>query len=670
MFDCLFQPITINKLIIKNRIIYPALGLCYSQDRTLNERYINFFRERAKGGAGIVTVGPVLFDETGVGVEAPSIADDSAVPVFSRVAEAISNEGAAAWIQLYHAGAYSFSQMMDGRESIAPSSVYSNYSRETPREMSIEDISGIRGKIVRAALRAKEAGFDGIELLGSAGYLISQFLSPLKNYRNDKYGGTPEKRMRFASEIIEDIRTAVGPDYPLTIRMAGNDFVQGSNTDLETPDFARAYEQAGIDGINVTGGWHESKIPQLSAELPSGGFAYLARNIKDAVSVPVAASNRLSDPYAADQVIRDKMADMVSLGRALIADPFWPLKAMSGRENEIRPCISCSQGCTDRLFSGKPVFCLTNARAGFEGSRNISKMDNPARIMVAGAGPAGLEAAIRSAEAGHRVEIYDKNADIGGQLWIAGAPPHKQEMWNLINYYSEMLYKYKIDFFPLTEVDIELIRKKNPDHLFIAQGGEPLIPQIQGVQSSDIVTAWDVLRDDPSLGTDIAIIGGGAVGLETAHFLSVKGTISPETLYFLFKYGAEDVKRLNDLILRGNKKITVFEKMAKAGRDVGKSSRWILMGNLSRHGVEIITSAEVGSVSNGIVRYKKDGSFHEQKFDNIINAAGTVSVCSLEAEARGNGFSCSVIGDSKKTGTIDNAIHDAFLAVSDIRQGQ
>jgi len=264
MFDNLFSPIKINKTEIKNRIAFPSLGLLYSYDKKLNERHINFYRERAKGGAGIITVGPIGFEDLGSGIIAPSISTDESIPSFKELTSMIKDEGASAWIQLFHAGAYTNSFMIGNQKAIAPSEIYSKYTRETPREMTIEDIKSVQEAFVRGAERAKEAGFDGVEIIASAGYLITQFLSPLKNQRNDEYGGSFENRIRFPREIIEHMRKRLGPDFPITIRMAGNDFVPGSNTDLETPEFAKVYEDAGIDAINVTGGWHESRVPPVS----------------------------------------------------------------------------------------------------------------------------------------------------------------------------------------------------------------------------------------------------------------------------------------------------------------------------------------------------------------------------------------------------------------------
>lgn len=666
MFRYLFSPIAINTLEVKNRIAYPSLGLLYSYDGKLNDRYYHYFREKARGGTGLITVGPVGIDRLGAGVIPLSLTSDEVVPSFKRLTSIIKAEGARAWIQLFHAGAYSHSMFLEGEKPVAPSSVYSPYSKETPREMSIEDIKNTQKAFVAAALRAKEAGFDGVEIIGSGGYLITQFLSPVRNLRTDEYGGSFENRTRFPREIIEMLRAALGASFPIGIRMAGNDFVAGSNTDRETPEFARVYERAGVDVINVTGGWHETHVPQLPMEVPRGAYSFLALNIKKAVNVPVIASNRISNPRIAEEMLRDGCADMVNLGRVLIADPHWPRKALEGRENEIRPCMACNQGCTDTIFSGKPVFCVTNPCAGFEGERVINRTDSPRRVMIIGAGPGGLEAAITAAQAGHSVELYEREEEIGGQLWLAGTPPHKQEIWELIRYYRAMLKKLDIQLFLNTEIQRGDISAKKPDFVIVAEGAEPLIPPIEGIGDERVLSSWTVLRDNPMLGKKVAVIGGGAVGLETALFLASKGTLGAETVRFLLANEAESAERVRDLMFKGSKEVTVFEMLPKIGKDVGKSTRWVLMINLSRFGIEAIASARVLSVDGGAIVYEKDGKRERRQFDNVVIAAGSRSVKKLSTLIGETGIACKAIGDCVRPARINDAIHEGFLAALEI----
>lgn len=666
MHSHLFNPIPINGTEIRNRVVYPALGLLYSYDGKLNDRYYNYFREKARGGTGMVTVGPVGIDFIGSGGIIPMLDHDAAIADFGKMARVIQEEGARAWVQLFHAGAYSFPFLLGDKAPIAPSAVYCRYSRATPREMTTEDIAHVQEAFAATAARAKEAGFDGVEILGSAGYLITQFLSPVKNRRTDAYGGGFENRVRFPREVIEQVRKRVGPDYPVTIRMAGNDFVPGSNTDTETPEFAKVYEAAGIDAINVTGGWHETRVPQLPAALPRAGFGYLCRNIKQAVSVPVMASNRITTPDVAEKLIKDGAADMVSIGRGLIADPHWVNKAMDRRADEIRPCMACLQGCMDSVMTGKPVFCVANPTAGYEGERCIEKTAAPKTVMVVGAGPAGLEAAVTAAQAGHRVDLYEQKDQIGGQLRIAGVPPHKGELLELIPYYEAMLWKHNVGLHLNTRVDTALIRAEAPDHIIVAEGAEPICPPIDGMDDACVISAWEVLKTDPFLGEDVAVIGGGAVGLETALMAAAKGTLSPETLYFLFNHEAESVERLRELVNTGTSRVSVFEMLPRVGSDVGKSTKWVLLGELSRLGVTLHTGTRVTGISDGVVTFEKDGTTSQQRFDHVINAAGARPVNDIAAKIESLAIPYNVIGDAVAPGQMNDAIHGGFLAATAI----
>ena len=666
MYRYLFSSIRINTLEIKNRIAYPSLGLLYSRDGKLNGRYFNYFQERANGGAGLVTVGPVGVDFIGSGAIALSLAHDEAMLDFRKLSGIIKDGGARAWVQLFHAGAYSHPMFVDGQQPIAPSAVYSRYSQTTPREMTVEDIHQVQEAFAQAAERAKAAGFDGVEILASAGYLITQFLSPRTNQRTDDYGGSFENRVRFPRELIELVRKRLGSDYPLTIRMAGNDFVRDSNTDADTPEFARVYEQVGADAINVTGGWHESRIPQLPMHLPRSAFAFLALNIKKAVSVPIIASNRISDPNSAEQIIKDGYADMVNLGRVLIADPQWPQKAFEGKVDEIRPCVGCSQGCTDEVFNGRPVFCVGNARAGFEGERQLLKTDDPQKVMVVGAGAGGLEAAVTAAICGHQVDVYEKDSDIGGQLWIAGAPPHKQEILEFIRYYRAQINKHQIPLHLNTTVDTHVVKKQNPDYIILAEGAEPLLPQIDGYDDPCVYSAWQVLKGNPLLGKSVAVIGGGSVGLETALFIAAKGTITPETLHFLFAYEAVSPERLRKLMFQGSSKVTVFEMLPRIGQDVGKSTRWILFDNLKRFKVSVKTGTTVTSIRKGTVKFKKDDKEEEMQFDHVVLASGSQSVPGLSAKVKKLGIPFATVGDGIRPGKLNEAIHGGFLAAVNI----
>lgn len=670
MFETLFSPITVNGLTLKNRIAYPSLGLLYSWDRKPNDRYRHYFKEIAKGGAGVVTVGPVGVDFVGSGLAILGLDNDEVIDEFKTLTDTIREEGASPWIQLFHAGGYSHPILINGETPMAPSARYSPYSRTTPREMTLEDIETVRDSFARAAQRAVAAGFDGVEIIASAGYLLTQFLSPLTNHREDDYGGSFENRLRFPCEVISACRDAIGADVPLSVRMAGNDFVKGSNTDTETPLIAKAYQKTGVDLLNVTGGWHESRVPQLPMDLPRTGYAYLAASVREATSVPVMASNRITTPSDAERILNDGYCDMVNLGRVLIADPFWPTKAMEGREDEIRPCVACSQGCTDQVFSGNPVTCAGNPRAGYEAERIVHKAEKPKKILVAGAGPAGLEAAVTAAQMGHEVLLAESTDAIGGQIPIAATPPHKSELHEFVRYYRTMIERTGVTLSLDTVVTPDFITKQRPDHVIVAEGARPALPPIEGSDAPGIVNAWDLLKKDRPLGRRVAVIGGGAVGLETAMHIAVKGTLSPELLHFLMLHNADTPENLARRLVRGNHEVTVFEMAPKVGGDIGKSTKWVMMANIKRYGIELITGATVTCLAAKKVSWKEGELPKDRFFDTVILATGSRSNTTLTETLKSIGVPHSVVGDAGRPGKFDGAIHGGFLAALELEKSQ
>jgi len=666
MFDLLFEPIRIGTLEIPNRILMPSLGTLFSMDQRLNERHYRFYERRAQGGAGVIVAGPVGVDFVGAGIIALSLRQDDYIPDFATLAERVHRYGTKIMVQLFHAGRYSFSAFLDGQEPIAPSAVRSKYTGEVPREMTIEDIVAVQDAFAAAAVRAKKAGLDGVEIIGSAGYLISQFLSPVTNLRTDRYGGSFENRARFAVETIEKVRAAVGKDFPVTIRVAGNNFVKGGNTNEESARFCRLFEEAGVDAINVTGGWHEAFVSQLTMEVPRGGYAYLAAGIKRMVSVPVIASNRITDPYTAEYILNEGMADMVALGRVLVADPDWPIKAREGRPEEIRPCVGCLQGCLDRIFTGQPLCCLVNAEAGLEGERQIRKTSAPKKVVVIGAGPAGMEAARVAGLAGHEVHLYDKRMRLGGQLIVAGTPPGRQEFLTLADYYRAVLPKAGVKIHLGKEIKPKAVARMKADAVILAEGARPIIPAIPGVDLPHVMTSWDFLEKNPRIGRRVAVIGGGAVGLETALLAAKKGTINPETLVFLMFHRAESDEKLHELLTKGSTEVTVYEMLPRVGQDVGKSSRWVLLGELKEFGVRLLTSAKVERIEPHGIVYDHDGEKKTDPCDTVILAVGSAPKRTLADALERAGIPFKSVGDCNAARKIIDAVHEGYVAATEI----
>ncbi|HEA70497.1 MAG TPA: FAD-binding protein, partial [archaeon] len=465
-FVKLFEPLKLRNTEIRNRIIMPAMALNFSPDRTVNDKTIDFYEERSKGGVGLIILGGCGVEDRGSGPTMLSIADDKYIPGYTKFAERVHKHGAKTIVQLYHAGAYSGMPGM-----VSSSAVMSNLTRRVPEELSIEEIKIVQENHALAAERARKAGFDGVELLGSAGYLINQFLSPNTNKRTDEYGGSLENRLRYPLELIKLVKDRVGKDITVGMRVAGDDFVPGSNTYKESAVFAKHYDDAGIDYINVTGGWHETRIPQLPMMVPPAAYVYLADNIKENLNAPVFSANRINDPILAERILRNEWADGICFGRGLIADPYLPNKAKENKLWDIKKCLACNQGCFDHIFTGRSVECLRNYQASREGKFDLDqKTKTPMKVVIVGSGPGGLEAARVATILGHKVTILEKKEKIGGQVNAAFIPPGRNEMQEIIKYYKAQIKHRNIDLQLNTEASLEKINALEPDVVIFATG--------------------------------------------------------------------------------------------------------------------------------------------------------------------------------------------------------
>jgi 2,4-dienoyl-CoA reductase (NADPH2) len=659
-FPHLFSPITIQNMELKNRIVMTAMHLGYTPQGEVTDQLVNFYAERARGGVGLAVVGGCPIDEFGGMIGMIALHDDRFIPGLMRLTDAVKDHGAKIAAQLYQAGRYTHSAMIGGQKPISASAVRSRLTGETPRALELEEIPGVQDKFAEAAVRAREAGFDAVEILGSAGYLISQFLSPITNLREDEYGGSYENRMRFGLETILKVRKALGPDYPIMLRIAGNDFMEGSNTNREAKRFSAEAEKSGVDLFNVTGGWHETRVPQLTMGVPRKAYVYLARGIRSVVSAPVISSNRINDPKTAEEVLQSGGADLVTIARGLLVDPDFPNKARTGKSRLIYHCVACNQGCFDSIFQGRPATCMVNPRAGREAELKIKPAPKSRKILVVGGGAAGMTVACTAKDRGHHVVLMEKSDKLGGQILLNHSIPGRGELETAAIDLIHNLRDKGVETILQKTATPAIIRQMAPDVVVLASGAQPATPKIKGINGDNVIQAWELLEKNTETGDNVVVLGGNAVGLETALFLANQGTLSPEVLHFLMVNRAETFETLTELLNRGNKQVTVVEMTKKAGADVGLTTKWTLMGELKRLGVKILTQTEaVGITTEGLQVEDEQGPGFIAA-DTIVLAAGSKAENGLVDKIEDQVPEIHVIGDAKKPRNVLAAIREGF----------
>ena len=661
----LFSPVHIGGMELKNRVVMAAMHLHYTQDGLPNQRLAAYYRRRAAGGVGLIVLGGCRFDQLGGAAGMLRLDDDGCIPPWRDFVRELKSAAPDVKVaaQLFHAGRYARQQDI-GCQAAAPSAVYSRYTRQTPRAMTGEDMERIIAAWAAAAARARAAGLDGVEILGSAGYLISQFLSPVTNQRTDEYGGSWENRCRFPLAVIRAVRRAVGEDFPIFLRLGGSDFMPGGNTNAQAAAFAALARQAGVDAFNVTGGWHESAVPQITGEVPRGGFAYLAAGVKGAVDVPVIASNRINTPRRAEEILALGQADLVCLGRALVADPDWCEKARAGRGAEIRRCLACNQGCLGRSFFGKPVACTANPWAGREYLEDTaSAAPAPQRILVVGGGPAGCEYALRAAGQGHQVVLWEASNHLGGQVNLAMVPPGKGEFGCLIAYHRAMLDKLGVEVRLGCQATAEDVLRGGFDRVVLAVGSRPRPLALPGDGSVPVYTGDQVLSGAVMPGRAVVIVGGGAAGCEIAHYLADRGAISGEELKFLTVHTAEPAGVLDGLLNRSARRVTLVEQLDRIGNGFDPGVGGPVVRQLRRLGVESLTGARVRAIRDGRVEVEQRTAAgqvtHTLPCDTVVLAAGRLPCRALAEQLEAAGVHPLVIGDAAAVGKVSDAVAQA-----------
>lgn len=650
-FKNLFSPITINKMTVKNRIFAPPMGTnrCTPKGESSVEME-ECLRDLSRGGAGLVVIeiadidSKRRYDEHVLG-----IFDDSLIPGWKKLVAAIHENGAKAIAQVIHAGNIPLVDADDPEDTgtVSASTVPHAYNpSRIPREMTVDEMMEVKSLYVAAARRVKEAGCDGIEVHCAHNHgLLATFVSPLHNKRTDEYGGNLVGRMKFPLEIIRAIREQSGPDFPISVRISACEMEDGGCTIDDTCLMAKLFEEAGVDFFDISNGTlTKSQFVIPPTGMPLALNADYAQKIKQAVSVPVGCVGRIKDPWTAEEIIRLGKADMVFIGRALLSDPEFPNKVMAGQVDDIRPCIGCTECVTSAMYGG-PTTCSMNSALGHECDNEIGVCKTKKKILIAGGGPGGLEAARVAALRGHEVTIMEKAARLGGQFAIGAIPPAKQDLAAGLQYQIREVKRLGVNLIMGKEVTAQVVKEFSPDVVIAATGGKEIMPEwlMKGAHKN-VCTAWEALAGVENIGRNILVIGGGQVGCETADYLA-----------------PHNYRNL------GGRKVTIIEMQDNIMVDDYSPNRNMLVDRLNRKNVAIITGGKVETVLEDGIEYVADGAKHVLKgIDTIVAAMGTISENSLYEELKDSGIQVCLIGDAQQPRKIMQAVYEGAQAARQI----
>lgn len=648
-YPLLFAPLDLGFTTLKNRVIMGSMHTGLEEEKDGFKRMAAFYAERAKGGVGLIVTGGVSPNREGwVAPFGMRMTRKAHAQCHKVITEAVHSEGGKICMQILHTGRYGYHPLC-----VAPSALKAPINRFKPRALSNFGVNRTIRSFIRAAKLAQIAGYDGVEIMGSEGYLINQFIAPATNKRTDKWGGSFENRIRFAVEIVEGVRNEVGEKFIIIFRLSMLDLVNDGSNWEEIVELAKRIEKAGANIINTGIGWHEARIPTIATMVPRAGFAWVTRKLMGEVNIPLVTTNRINMPEVAEQVLADGCADMVSMARPFLADPELIKKAAEGRRDEINTCIACNQACLDHIFKQQIATCLVNPRACHE----TELMPTPAKsknIAVVGAGPAGVSFAIAAAQRGHKVEVFEAGNDIGGQFDLARRIPGKEEFNETIRYFKTMIGKTGVKLHLNTRVSAEDLKGKY-DEIVVASGVQPRISNLKGADSPMVLSYPEVLRGEKSCGKRVAIMGAGGIGFDVAEFLLHPHGVDD----FLSNWGIDKKVENRGGLLKnsapdkgGEREIYLLQrKETKMGATLGKTTGWIHRAELKKGKVKMITGVEYKEITTDGLLVVIDGKEQLIEVDNVVMCIGQVSQRQLFDDLAGE--SVHIIGGADKAGELD-----------------
>ncbi len=657
-YPSLLAPLDLGFTQLKNRVLMGSMHTGLEEEKGGFDKLAAFYGERARGGVGLIVTGGIAPNLRGRLVPHGSqLSFPWQVAKHRKVTEAVHREGGKIALQILHAGRYAYHPF-----SLAPSPLKAPISPFKPRAMSERQIRGTIRDFAATATLARAAGYDGVEVMGSEGYLINQFICERTNKRTDGWGGSADNRMRFPVEIVRAIRERVGPDFIIIFRLSMLDLVEQGSTLEEVIALGKALEEVGVTLINTGIGWHEARVPTIATSVPRGAFSWVTAELKKHLKVPLITTNRINTPEVAERILAQGDADMVSMARPFLADPEFVIKAAEDRADEINTCIACNQACLDHIFKQKRASCLVNPRACFETELTFGRVPQPKKLAVVGAGPAGLAFACYAAERGHQVSLFDQASEIGGQFNFAKQIPGKEEFHETLRYFAKRLEKCGVELYLGQRQSAESLLGGGFDEVILATGIRPRTPNIPGIEHPKVLSYLDVLRDHKPVGEKVAVIGAGGIGFDVAEYLVEKrGTLDAEHHrdHWLKEWGI-------DRQLAGRGGLTAPEidaperqiwllqrKESKVGDGLGKTTGWIHRTVLKNRKVQMLSGVQYLRIDDQGLHIQVGEAKQCLPVDQVIICAGQEPLKELQAGLQAAGKPVHIIGGADVAAELD-----------------
>jgi 2,4-dienoyl-CoA reductase (NADPH2) len=667
-FPNLLKPLDLGFTTLKNRVLMGSMHTGLEEVKNGYVRMASYFEARAKGGVGLIVTGGISPNFRGwVAPFSSKLTSKRIAKKHKFITDAVHKYDSKICMQILHSGRYGYHPF-----NVSASNIKSPISKFKTKSLSERGIQSTINDFVRCSKLAKYSGYDGVEIMGSEGYLINQFIAKRTNKRNDKWGGEYINRIKFPLEIVKRIRLEVGKEFIIIFRLSMLDLVEGGSSWDEVVQLAKELEKAGVNLINTGIGWHESRIPTIATMVPRAAFSWVTKRMMGEVNVPLITTNRINTPEIAEKILSNGHADMVSMARPFLADPEFINKAIANKSNEINTCIACNQACLDHAFKGKIASCLVNPLACHETEIIVNNTKTPKRIVVVGAGPAGLSYATTAAKRGHKVTLIEKSNSIGGQFNMAKKIPGKEEFYETLRYFDVMLQKYNVQIHLNTTFEPAMAKKY--DNVILATGIIPRKPKIKGINHPKVVSYIDVLNDKVKIGSKVALIGAGGIGFDVAEYLSHKGESSfLKTKLFMEEWGVDmnftargGIQKVKPKPLETKRQIYLFQrKSGKVGASLGKTTGWIHRFSLRNKNIKMINNVKYNKIDDKGLNYFKNNKEFILDVDHIVICAGQLSNNKIFDSCKEQNPNTEIIGgafhaselDAKKA--IDQAVRSA-----------